>query len=88
LLWSRHDTATGTQADTGDRQEGKLMILLINRRYPMLGAVLGFIAALAFIAVGVHTHHSILIIMGAISVVLAIVRGTAKAKHHGTQAAR
>jgi len=26
--------------------------------------------------------------MGAISVVLAIVRGTAKAKHHGTQAAR
>jgi uncharacterized membrane protein len=52
------------------------MLLLINRRYPALGAVLGIIAALAFLAIGVATSHSMLVVMGVVSIVLSIARTT------------
>jgi hypothetical protein len=54
------------------------MLFLINRRFPLLGAVLGFIAAVVFIVIGVDTHHKIIVIMGIVSLVLAFVRGGAK----------
>jgi hypothetical protein len=54
------------------------MLLLINRRYPALGAVLGVIAALTFIAIGVATTRSLLVVMGAFSLVLAVARTRAR----------
>jgi hypothetical protein len=60
------------------------MLLLINRRYPVLGAVLGFIAAVAFILYGVHFHEHIVVIMGIVSLVLAVVRGGAKRHQQAT----
>lgn len=50
------------------------MLLLINRRYPTLGAVLGVIAAATFVAIGVATAHSTLVIMGALSLILSVAR--------------
>jgi hypothetical protein len=55
------------------------MLLLINRRYPGLAAVLGLIAAATFIAIGVATAHVSLVVMGAISVALSCAR-TAKGR--------
>jgi hypothetical protein len=59
------------------------MLLLINRRYPGLAAVLGLIAAATFIAIGVATAHSSLVVMGAISVVLSCAR-SAKGRRPAT----
>jgi hypothetical protein len=50
------------------------MLLLINRRYPALGAVLGVVAALIFIAIGVETSRTMLVVMGAISILLSVAR--------------
>jgi uncharacterized membrane protein len=50
------------------------MLLLINHRYPVLGAILGAIASLAFIAIGVASAHTLMIVMGAVSLALSAVR--------------
>jgi hypothetical protein len=50
------------------------MLLLINRRYPVLGSVLGVVVAIASITIGVATSRSIFVIMGAVSIAIAIAR--------------
>jgi uncharacterized membrane protein len=50
------------------------MLLLINRRYPALGTVLGIIAAVTFIAIGMATARSTFVVMGALSLALSIGR--------------
>ena len=52
------------------------MLLLINRRYPTLGAVLGVIAAVTFIVIGVATSRPTFVVMGAISIILSLARTT------------
>jgi hypothetical protein len=52
------------------------MLLLINHRYPALGAVLSVIAALTFIVIGVATSRSMFVVMGAISLILSVARTT------------
>ncbi len=61
------------------------MLLLINHRYPALGAVLGVIAAVTFIAIGVATDRSTLVVMGAFSIVLSIARTTQRRRSAGTE---
>jgi hypothetical protein len=50
------------------------MLLLINHRYPALGAVLGVIAAVTFIAIGVATTRPMFVVMGVISIILSVAR--------------
>jgi hypothetical protein len=62
------------------------MLLLINRRYPVLGAILGAIASLAFIAIGVTSAHPLMIVMGAVSLALSAVRMAHRFQPHTSQA--
>jgi cobalamin synthase len=50
------------------------MLLLLNRRYPAVAAVLGAISGVAFIIIGIASNSSALVLFSALSVVLAIVR--------------
>jgi hypothetical protein len=50
------------------------MLLLINRRYPALGAVLSVIAAVGFMTIGVVTAQWAVVAMGVLSVVISIAR--------------
>jgi uncharacterized membrane protein len=52
------------------------MLLLINHRYPILGSVLSALSSVVFIAIGVHTHHSGLVIFSAVGIALSIVQFT------------
>jgi hypothetical protein len=51
------------------------MLLLLNHRSPALGAVVGFVVGLAMVTLGVVTGSSMMMVWGAPSVALAIVRG-------------
>lgn len=62
------------------------MLLLINRRYPILAAVLGAIASLAFIAIGITSSHALMIGMGAVSLALSAVRMTHRFRPHTSRA--
>jgi|HubBroStandDraft_4_1064222.scaffolds.fasta_scaffold3090479_1 Flp pilus assembly protein TadB len=48
------------------------MLLLMNRRNRTLGAVLGAIAALAFLAIGIATANVTFVIRGLVSLALTI----------------
>lgn len=50
------------------------MLLLINRLYPALGAILGIIAAVSFLTIGLASARSTFVVMGAFSLVLSIGR--------------
>jgi hypothetical protein len=50
------------------------MLLLINRRYPALGAVLSLIVAAACVAIGADRSNRMMIVMGAVSLVIGIAR--------------
>jgi hypothetical protein len=62
------------------------MLLLINHRYPRLGAVLGVISSVAFIALGVAEHSKSMIAFSAVSLALPLVKTACK--RHGTSQAR
>lgn len=62
------------------------MLLLINRRYPVLAAILGAIASLTFIAIGVTSAHALMIGMGAVSLALSAVRMTHQFRPRTSQA--
>jgi hypothetical protein len=64
------------------------MLLLINRRYPALGAVLSMIAAVAFITIGVVTAQWAVVAMGVLSVVISIARAGHRRRSDLTQAGR
>jgi hypothetical protein len=57
------------------------MLLLINRRYPALGSALSLITAAACTAIGVDRSSRLMIIMGAISLVIAIARISHRHSH-------
>jgi hypothetical protein len=63
------------------------MLLLINRRYPRLGAVLSVLSSVAFIALGVAEHSMFLIVTSAVFLALPIVK-TARKRQDGTPQAR
>jgi hypothetical protein len=90
LIWSSHDfnrTATGMPAGPRHRLKGTTaMLLLINRRYPVLAAILGAIASLTFIAIGVTSAHALMIGMGAVSLALSAVRMTHQFRPRTSQA--
>ena len=50
------------------------MLLLINRRYPVLGAVLSVISNVAFIAFGVAEHSALIVVTSALFLALPIAR--------------
>jgi hypothetical protein len=50
------------------------MLLLINRRYPALGAVLSLVFAAACVAIGADWSNRTMIVMGAVSLVIGIAR--------------
>ena len=54
------------------------MLLLINHRYPRLGAVLGVISSVAFIALGVAEHSTFMIAFSAVSLALPLVKTACK----------
>jgi hypothetical protein len=91
LLWSSHDlhsTVTGApRIPLRHRLKGTTaMLLLINRPYPVLAAVLGAIASLTFIAIGVASAHTLMIGMGAVSLALSAVRMTHRFGPHSSRA--
>jgi hypothetical protein len=63
------------------------MLLLINHRYPVLGSVLSALSSAVFIAIGLHTHHSGLVIFSAAGIALSAVQFTYRRRHPaaGTQ---
>jgi hypothetical protein len=61
------------------------MLLLINHRYPRLGAVLGVISSVAFIALGVAEHSKFMIAFSLASLALPLVK-TAHKRHGAPQA--
>jgi hypothetical protein len=62
------------------------MLLLINHRYPRLGAVLSVLSSVAFIALGVAHHSQMMIAFSAVSLALPLVKTVAK--RHGVRQAR
>ena len=62
------------------------MLLLINHRYPRLGAVLSVLSSVAFIALGVAEHSKFMIAFSVASLALPLVK-TAR-KRHGTPQVR
>jgi uncharacterized membrane protein len=63
------------------------MLLLINHRYPVLGSVLSALSSVLFIAIGIHTHHSGLIVFSAAGIALSAVQFTYR-RQRGAAAAR
>jgi hypothetical protein len=59
------------------------MLLLINHRYPRLGAVLSAASGVAFLALGVAEHSMFMIVFSALSLALPFVK-TAYRRGHGT----
>ena len=64
------------------------MLLLINHRYPVLGAVLSAISNIVFLALGIAEHSTFLIAMSAPFLVLSIVQFTHRRRRGTAQARR
>ncbi len=58
------------------------MLLLINRRYPVLGSVLSALSSVVFIAIGIHTHNVSFIAFSAVGIALSAVQFTHRRRHH------
>jgi hypothetical protein len=54
------------------------MLLLINHRYPRLGAVLSVLSSVAFIALGVAHHSMLMIVFSAAWLALPLFKTVAK----------
>ncbi len=50
------------------------MLFLINRRYPVLGAVLSAISNVVFLAIGFAEHSTLMIVMSAPFLALSVVQ--------------
>jgi hypothetical protein len=64
------------------------MLLLINRRYPAFGFVLGLIAALISIVIGVAIGQATFIVMGVGSLALSFARLRVLRRSHAPVADR
>jgi hypothetical protein len=62
------------------------MLLLINHRYPTLGAVLSVLSSVAFIALGVAEHSIFLIVSSALFLAFPIVKTAYKRRQASPQA--
>ena len=62
------------------------MLFLINRRYPVLGAVLSAISNVVFLALGLVEHSRLLIVMSALFLALSVVQFTHRRRHSTPQA--
>ena len=54
------------------------MLLLISHRYPRLGAVLSAISSVVFLALGVTTHHQLLVTISVAGIALSAVQFTVR----------
>lgn len=62
------------------------MLLLISHRYPRLGAVLSALSSVVFLAIGVETHHTLLVAMSITGIALSAFQLTVRhrrAAHQG-----
>ena len=66
----------------GAQERTLTMLFLINRRYPVLAAVLGFISNIAFLLIGITTGHKAIIIMSAAWTALSIAQITVRGRRH------
>jgi uncharacterized membrane protein len=57
------------------------MLLLINHRYPILGSILSALSSVVFIVIGLHTHHTGLVIFSVAGIALSVVQFTYR-RHH------
>lgn len=62
------------------------MLFLINRRYPVLGAVLSAISNVVFLALGLAEHSTLLIAMSALFLALSVVQFAHRRQHSTAQA--
>lgn len=58
------------------------MLFLINRRYPVLGAVLSAISNVVFLAIGLAGHSTLMIVMSAPFLALSVVQFAHRRRHH------
>jgi hypothetical protein len=57
------------------------MLFLINRRYPVLGAVLSAISNVVFLAIGLAEHSTLMIVMSAPFLALSVVQFAHRRRH-------
>jgi len=62
------------------------MLLLINHRYPTLGAVLSALSSVAFIAYGIADHSTLIIVSSVLFLALPIVKTIYKHRQDTAQA--
>jgi hypothetical protein len=60
------------------------MLLLINHRYPRLGAVLSALSSVVFLVIGMQTHHSWLVAMSAFGIALSALQFTVRYRRAAT----
>jgi hypothetical protein len=61
------------------------MLLLINHRYPRLGAVLSALSSVIFLLIGLDTHHTWLIAMSVFGIALSAVQFSVRYRRAATQ---
>jgi hypothetical protein len=54
------------------------MLLLISHRYPRLGAVLSATSSVVFLALGLATHHQLLVMISAAGIALSAAQFTVR----------
>ncbi len=62
------------------------MLLLINHRYPVLGAVLSAISNVVFLALGLAEHSALMIVLSAPFLALSVVQFARRRRHSTPQA--
>jgi hypothetical protein len=62
------------------------MLLLISHRYPQLGAILSALSSVVFLAIGVETHHTLLVAMSIAGIALSTVQLVARHRRTAHQA--
>jgi hypothetical protein len=63
------------------------MLLLINHRYPRLGAVLSALSSVVFLVIGIQTHHTWLVAMSVFGIALSALQFTVRYRRAATTAA-
>jgi hypothetical protein len=61
------------------------MLLVINHYFPRLGAVLSALSSVVFLAIGVETHESWMILMSAFGIALSALQFTVRNRRASSQ---
>jgi photosystem II stability/assembly factor-like uncharacterized protein len=75
LLWWSHERFRLAPSAGKGRS---LMLFLVNRRYPRLGAVLSVLSSVAFVALGVAEHSMFMMVSSAVFLALPLVKAARK----------